>query len=50
MIKWRTIRIPEKLYEEANLRKEEFYCTSPSELIRKALEEFFNTHKKDGGT
>jgi metal-responsive CopG/Arc/MetJ family transcriptional regulator len=50
IIKWKTVRIPEKLYEEANQRKEEFNCTSPSELTRKVLEEFLRSHRKKGET
>jgi metal-responsive CopG/Arc/MetJ family transcriptional regulator len=49
MIKWRSVRIPNKLYEEVNQRKEDLNCTSVSEVARKALEEFLTSHKEKGG-
>ncbi|MFP3257464.1 MAG: hypothetical protein RXO36_06675 [Candidatus Nanopusillus acidilobi] len=50
MIKWRSVRIPNKLYEEVNQRKGDLNCTSVSEVARKALEEFLILHKEKGGS
>ncbi|MEM3264716.1 MAG: hypothetical protein QXH07_02050 [Thermoplasmata archaeon] len=45
-IKWKTARIPEKLYNEAKKMRKELNCTSVSEVARRALEEFLKTHKQ----
>jgi len=47
MIKWRSVRIPNKLYEEINEMKEDLNCTSVSEFSRRVLEEYLASHRKE---